>query len=161
MTPRKELFINIKQALSQLPVLELVDLQRKQFSQPKEDYPTYFTAALIEIKAVQWETMVEQKQAGKVTVEVVFYSKDGWMDQHNGTADPEHGLIEIDVIDSIVEKLQGLNGDSFKTLDLSSEESVDEADEMMSYKLSFTTVIYRKINPKYTATKMNITQPIP
>lgn len=157
MTPRKELFIKVKEALATLSALELVDLQRKQFNQPKENYPEYFTAALIEIKAVKWEMMVEQKQKGTATIDVIFYCKDGWMDQHNGTTDPEHGLMEIDVIDSIVEKLQGLKGDSFKPLDLSNEESVDEADEMMSYRMSFTTVIYRKINPKYTLRTATIT----
>lgn len=157
MTPRKELFIKVKESLSELTVLELVDLQRKQFSMPKENYPSYFTAALIEIKAIDWESMVEQKQVGKATVDVIFYCKDGWMDQHNDTTDPEHGLIEIDIIDSIVEKLQGLRGDTFKQLDLSNEENVDESFEMMSYRLSFTTVIYRKINPKYAAKKLTIT----
>jgi hypothetical protein len=159
MTPRKELFIKVKESLAELTVLELVDLQRKQFSQPKENYPSYFTAALIEIKAIDWETMVEQKQVGKATVDVIFYCKDGWMDQHNDTTDPEHGLIEIDVIDTIVEQLQGLKGDYFKPLDLSNEETVDEADEMMSYKLSFSTVIYRKINPKFSSKKISITAP--
>ena len=89
MTPRKEVFIKMKQSLSELTVLELVDLQRKQFSQPKENYPSYFTAALIEIKAIDWQTMVEQRQEGKATVDVIFYCKDGWMDQHNDTTDPE------------------------------------------------------------------------
>jgi hypothetical protein len=157
MTPRKELFIKTKEALATLSTLELVDLQRKQFNQPKENYPTYFTAALIEIKAVKWEIMVEQNQKGTATIDVTFYCKDGWMDQHNGTTDPEHGLMEIDVIDSIVEKLQGLKGDTFKPLDLSNEESVDEAEEIMSYRMSFTTVIYRKINPKYTLKTATIT----
>ncbi|MFB9065578.1 hypothetical protein ACFFUQ_16270 [Flavobacterium branchiarum] len=136
--------------------MELVDLQRKQFSMPKENYPSYFTAALIEIKAITWQTMVEQKQEGKATVDVTFYCKDGWMDQHNGTADPEHGLIEVDVIDNIVEQLQGLRGDSFKQLDLTNEESVDDAFEMMSYKLSFSTVIYRRINPRFSSRKISI-----
>jgi hypothetical protein len=156
MTPRKELFIKTKLALAELPILELVDLQRKQFSMPKENYPSYFTAALVEIKAITWQTMVEQKQEGKATVEVIFYCKDGWMEQYSGTADPEHGLIEIDVIDSIVEKLQGLRGDTFKQLDLSNEESVDEAFEMMSYKLSFSTTIYRHINPRFNSKKISI-----
>lgn len=155
MTPRKELFITVKEALAELPILELVDLQRKQFTNPKENYPSYFTAALIEIKAITWQTMVEQKQEGKATVDITFYCKDGWMDQHNGTTDPEHGLMEIDVIDSIVEKLQGLKGDTFKQLDLSNEETVDEADEMMSYKISFSTIIYRPINGKYSKQKIS------
>ncbi len=154
MTPRKELFIKIKEALALIPQLELVDLQRKQFSNPKENYPTYWTAALIDIKNINWESMVEQKQEGKCNVEITLYCKDGWMDQHDGTADNEHGLIEIDLIDTIVEQLQFLQGDYFKPLEQTADETEDSDGEIMSYKISFSTVLYRKINPKYTSKKL-------
>lgn len=150
MTPRKELYIKIKEALTQIPQLELVDLQRKQFSNPKENYPTYWTAALIEIKAVRWESMVENKQEGECTVDVILYTKDGWLDQHDTTADDDHGLVEIDLQDTIVENLQFLKGDYFKPLQLTNEANEDEDSEMMSYRLSFSTLIYRRINPKYS-----------
>ncbi len=150
MTPRKELYIKIKEALTQIPQLELVDLQRKQFSNPKENYPTYWTAALIEIKAVRWESMVENKQEGECTVDVILYTKDGWLDQHDTTADDDHGLVEIDLQDTIVENLQFLKGDFFKPLQLTNEANEDEDSEMMSYRLSFSTLIYRRINPKYS-----------
>lgn len=157
MTPRKEIFIKTKEALSEISQLEMVDLQRKQFSQPKDNWPSYFTAALIEIRAINWTTMVEQKQEGKVTIDVTFYCKDGFSDFHKGTTDPEHGLVEIDIIDNIVEQLQGLKGETFKPLNLSNEEAVDEAEEIMSYRLSFETSIYRSINSKYTYKKLKIT----
>ena len=156
MTPRKELFIKIKEALSDIPALELVDFQRKQFANPKDNFPTYFTAALIEIKSIQWQTMVEQKQEGKATIEIMLHCKDGWMDQHNGTLDPENGLIEIDLIDNIVEELQGLRGEQFKALDLTNEETVEEVAEIMSYKISFSTAIYRKIKPRYSGIKITV-----
>ena len=154
MTPRKELFIKIKEVLALIPELELVDLQRKQFSNPKENYPTYWTAALIDIKNITWETMVEQKQEGKCNVEITLYCKDGWLDQHNGTNDDEHGLIEIDLIDTIVEGLQFLQGDYFKPLHQTADETEDSDGEIMSYKISFSTLLYRKINPKYTFKKL-------
>lgn len=156
MTPRKELFIKIKEALTQIPELELVDLQRKQFSNPKENYPSYWTAALIEIKAVRWESMVENKQEGECTIDVILYTKDGWLDQHDTTADQEHGLIEIDLQDTIVEKLQFLKGDYFKPLELTNEANEDEDSEMMSYRLSFSTLIYRRVNPQYSLKKITI-----
>ena len=156
MTPRKELFIKIKEALTQIPELELVDLQRKQFSNPKENYPSYWTAALIEIKAVRWESMVENKQEGECTIDVILYTKDGWLDQHDSTADQEHGLIEIDLQDTIVEKLQFLKGDYFKPLELTNEANEDEDSEMMSYRLSFSTLIYRRVNPQYSLKKITI-----
>ena len=154
MTPRKELFIKIKEVLALIPELELVDLQRKQFSNPKENYPTYWTAALIDIKNITWETMVEQKQEGKCNVEIILYCKDGWLDQHSGTNDEEDGLIEIDLIDIIVEQLQFLQGDYFKPLHQTADETEDTDSEIMSYKISFSTLLYRKVNPKYTLKKL-------
>lgn len=154
MTPRKELFIKIKEALAAIPQLELVDLQRKQFSNGKENYPGYWTAALIDIQDIKWETMVEQRQEGNCNIEITLYCKDGWMDQQNGTADNEHGLIEIDLIDNIVEKLQLLQGDYFKPLQQTGDSSDDLISEIMSYKINFNTLLYRKINPKYTNVRL-------
>ncbi|WP_286913125.1 hypothetical protein [Flavobacterium sp. UBA4197] len=160
MTPRKELFIKIQKALADnIPELELVDLQRKQFSNPEKGYPTYWTAALISISKIDWETMVENKQEGACTVEITLYCKDGWLDQHFGTGDAEHGLIEVDLIDKIVENLQFLEGDYFRVLELSDESSGDESDEIMTYTLTFTTNIYRRINPKYKRVSLTINQP--
>lgn len=158
MTPRKELFIKVKEKLKEIPELELIDLQRKQFTNEKENYPSYYTAALIEIRSITWAMMVEQKQEGKCTLDVTFYCKDGWMDQHDSTSDPEHGLIEIDIIDNIIEKLQGIQGEQFKPLNHVFEEPVEEGEEIMSYKLSFETSLYRFINPKYTYQKLKITE---
>lgn len=156
MTPRKELFIKIKQALTNIPDLELVDLQRQQFNNPKQNYPSYWTAALIAIKSIAWETMVEQSQEGTCDIEVTLYCKDGWLDQHNDTADAEHGLIEIDLIDAIVEQLQFLQGSCFQPLQQTADESEDGDGEIMSYKITFSTVVHRKINPKYTLKKITL-----
>jgi hypothetical protein len=156
MTPRKELFIKVKEALATLTQLELVDLQRSQFSMPKENYPEFFTAALIDIKNIAWDTMVNQRHEGTATIEVIFYCKDGWMDQYNDTADPEHGLIEIDVIDLIAEKLQGLKGDTFRALDLEGEEALGADGEMMSYRLTFSTTIYKIIKTKYLSINLGL-----
>ena len=151
MTPRKELFTKIQEALKNgVQELELVDLQRKQFANPEKNYPNYWTSALIDIKAIRWESMVENKQEGECTVDVTLYCKDGWLDQHDGTADANGGLTEIDLIDSMVESLQFLKGDYFKPLELSNESSEDVDSEIMSYTLSFTTLIYRRVNPRYS-----------
>lgn len=94
--------------------------------------------------------MVENKQEGECTVDVTLYCKDGWLDQHDGTADTNGGLTEIDLIDAMVESLQFLKGDYFKPLELSNESSEDVDSEIMSYTLSFTTLIYRRVNPRYS-----------
>lgn len=154
MTPRKELFVKVQQALQAIKELEYVDLDRRQFNQPKENIPSYFTAALIKINKIDWESMVENKQEGKCEIQITLYCKDGWMSQHSGTEDPSNGLIEIDIIDLIVEALQNLQGDYFKPLKQLTDEPGEDLDEMMSYKVNFTTTLYRRLNYKYRSVKL-------
>jgi len=147
MTPRKELFTKVKEELLKIPELELIELQRKQFSSGKDNYPDFYTVALIEIKSITWTAMVQQKQEGKCTIDIHFYCKDGWVN-------PD--LIEIDIVDKIVEKLQGLHGDQFTPLHHSLEEPGNETEEIMSYKLSFETSMYMS-DTKYTYKKIKLT----
>lgn len=157
MTPRKELFIKIKQQLQSIQALELIDLYRGQFENPTEQYLTIWTAALIRIGSISYETMTEHLQEGTATVEVLFYCKDGWTDQHDGTADSEYGLLEIDVLDEITDKLQFLQGEQFKPLELTDESTeIQTADGIMSYKLSFSTRIYRRTHYAYTPIKLQL-----
>lgn len=155
MTPRKELFIKIKEVLMEIPQLEFVDLDRGQMS--SEKFPQLFVSALINIKKIDWETMTEQNQEGKASVEITLYCRDGWADQHQHTADPNHGLNEIDLLDNIAEKLQFLNGEQFKPLEQTEDETISQTMEgIFAYKQSFSTMIYRKLNPNYKPIKMKL-----
>ena len=148
MTPRKELFIKIKEALMTIPELELVDLERGQMQDEK--HPHLFVAALIKINKISWETMTEQNQEGDCNVDVTLYCRDGWLNQFNETEDIEHGLNEIDLMDAIAEKLQFLKGEQFIQLQQTDDET--ESQDMtgiFAYRQSFNTGIYRKLNPKY------------
>jgi len=158
MTPRKELFIAVKEALVTIPQLELVDFFRGQFSEGSTK-PNLWTAALIRINNIVYETMTEHNQESIATVDVILYCIDGWMAQHNRTTDPEHGLIEIDLQDAIVDKLQFLKGEQFKPLQ-QTEDETEEATQngIMSYRSTFTTRIYRTIQPKYQKRKITINQ---
>lgn len=101
--------------------------------------------------------MTEQHQEGSCTLDIILYCKDGWMDQHNNTSDPESGLMEIDLLDKIAEKLQFLQGEQFKPLQQTEDETDDiTMSEMMSYRQSFKTKIYRTIAPKYQSKKISI-----
>lgn len=157
MTPRKEIFIKIKEALQTIPQFELVDLDRGQMSAEKE--PHLFVAVLIRINRINWETMTEQNQEGRASVDVTLYCRDGWLNQYQNTEDTEHGLNEIDLLDAIAEKLQFLRGEQFKPL----EQTGDEIDSQtmkgnFAYRLSFDTMIYRKLAPKYKTVKMSLKQ---
>lgn len=156
ITPRKELFITIKNKLKEIPELEYIDLHRNQFNkEDKEDFPSYWTAVLIRINQITWDTMTEQHQEGRCSIDVILYCKDGWMDQHNNTSDPEDGLMEIDLLDAIAEKLQFLFGTQFKPLQHTDDETEEATmDEMMSYRQSFSTMLYRTLAPKYQPKKI-------
>lgn len=155
MTPRKELFIKIKTALMTIPELELVDLERQQMQSDK--FPDLFVSALIKINKITYETMTEQNQEGTTSIDVVLYCRDGWMNQHNGTEDAEHGLNEIDLLDEIAEKLQFLLGDQFTPLQQTDDETQEQTMKgMFSYRQSFSTMIYRKLAPKYQTKKITL-----
>ena len=70
MTPRKELFIKIKQALMTIPELELVDLERQQMQSDK--FPDLFVSALIRINKITYQSMTEQKQEGDANIDVIL-----------------------------------------------------------------------------------------
>ena len=153
MTPRKELFISIKQALMTIPELELVDLDRQQMQSDK--FPHLFVSAMIKINKITYETMTEQNQEGTTSVDVVLYCRDGWMEQHNGTEDENHGLNEIDLMDDIADRLQFLKGDQFTPMQQTDDETQGQTmDGIFSYRQSFSTMIYRKLASKYQNRKI-------
>lgn len=155
MTPRKELFIKIKETLLTIPQLELVDLERGQMQSDR--FPDLFVSALIKINRISYETMTEQNQEGNTSVDVILYCRDGWMDQHQGTTDFEHGLNEIDLLDAIAEKLQFLFGEQFKPLQQTEDEIMEQSMKgLFSYRQSFSTMIYRKLAPQYTTQKIKL-----
>lgn len=156
MTPRKELFVKIKNQLKTITALEMVDLHRKQFE--SEKFPNLLVAALIRINRITWVTMTEQNQEGTATVDIIFYCRDGWNEQHAGTNDLNEGLTEMDILDEIAEKLQFLSGEQFTWL----EQIEDETEEqgmagIFSYRQSFSTNIYRKLAPKYQNKTVKLT----
>lgn len=158
MTPRKEIFINVKQRLATINALEIIDLQRGQFDRDEKHYPNCYTAALIQVMPIQYTTMTEHKLEGQCTFHIDFFCKDGWMDQFNTTPDQEHGLIEIDVLDEITNAIQFLQGDYFKPVQLINEEELRiSEDGIMSYRLTFSTLVYKQLDYQYQ--NINLTTP--
>ena len=148
MTPRKELFIKIKQVLDAIPQLEYIDLHRNQFDD--QSFPDSMVSALIKINKIDWQNMPEQSQEGNTTIDIVLYCRDGWMDQHNGTTDAGHGLNEIDLLDTIAAKLQSLKGDYFGALHhMDDETEQQDMKGIFVYRQSFSCNLYRKLAPKY------------
>lgn len=156
MTPRKEIYIKIKDTLKTIPELELIALFNNKFD-AEGIYSGEWTAAVIKIDSIKWEPMVEWRKKGECTIDVLLYCKDGWMDQHHKTTDPNDGLSEIDLLDTLVEKLEFLTGENFKPLNLSEEETEEvEIPGIIKYRQSYTTQLYRVINNPYTYQTLTI-----
>ncbi|QIL40583.1 hypothetical protein G7074_15705 [Pedobacter sp. HDW13] len=161
MTPRKELFLAVKDKLTAITGIEYVDLHRKQFGPGNENYTQYYTGCLIKILPIQWSTMVEQRQEAAATIEIKLYTRDGFADHISGTMGNSDGLAEIDLIDRIAAQLQFLKGDTFKALQQLAEENVVEDEEagvmgISIDKLTFSTVFYQVTTSKYTPQKITI-----
>ncbi len=157
MTVRKTIYKTITDALSEISELEYIDLYRAQFENPEVNYPDIFTAALIRIENIDYETMTNEMQEGTAEIDILFYCKDGYADQHFGTADAENGLKEIELLDTIVDKLQFLHGEGFSPLEQTSEGTEEIAQgRIMSYRLSFSTMIHRKTKSDYGTAKLNL-----
>ena len=158
MTPAKELFIAIQARLKTIAKLELIDLDRNQFNKGRDEYPGCFTAALIKTPRIEYETLVGQTKEGNAEIEIILYCKDGWLDQHQNTSDIENGLIEIDLIDDIVNTLEGLQGISFNSLQQVSESENEVAeDDLLSFSIVFNAKVFKTINKKFTNSNVTFT----
>ena len=157
MTPRKELYIALRDALAAIPEVELTDLDRGQYADPEGSYPTQYTAALVRINRIDYTTAIENGQDGTVSVDINLYCKDGWMDQHASTADPDGGLMEIDLLDTVTDAVQYLEGDRFGKLEQVGEESNDPLPGgIMWYTATFSCKIYKKTKYAFAKARLNI-----
>lgn len=153
MTPRKELYLKIKEKLQSITELELIGLYRGQTLKEIGNY----TAVLIKSPRIQYQTMTESRKQGEAEVELILYVKDGFFNQNQISKDQNFGLKEIDLLDKIHEVVEFLSGDNFTPLKLTLEDEGDITEEgIMSYRLVFQTEIYKQINYKYINKKLTL-----
>jgi hypothetical protein len=159
MTSRKRLFLDVQNQLKTVTELEVIDYHRNQFAEGVNQYPNQYTAALIKIDVTDYASMTEGiKEGSNAIVEIHLYIKDGWMDQHQNTSDPEGGLIEIDLIDKIEEALENLTGNDYRPLKVIQEDEIpNEGEPIMGFIIKFGTKIFKRINYGYTKTAIQIT----
>ncbi len=140
MTPRKELYIVIKNALTPINAIELIDLHRNKLKLPE-----LFTAVFIKINQIEWQNMTNQNQEGKCSVALTLICQEGWANQFNNTTDANDGLSEIELLDTIIAKINGLHGNSFTDLQLASEADNEDETNTTSYTLTFECLVYRNL----------------
>ncbi len=151
MPIRKDIYLNVKEHLKAIKTVELIDLYRGQFGGGiPEVYGNIYTACLIDISSIEWETMTGQKQEGNLSISIYLYVKDGFAHQFQGSSDHNNGFNEIDLIETIVNTLQFIKTDGFKPLELSREDSLGSPIKgLMSYKLEFNTRCYHILPQKF------------
>lgn len=155
MTPRKELFIEVKKALKSMPELELVDLQRNQMN--NSQLANFFVFALISINATEWKCRTEQNLEGEATLLIDLYCRDGWQKHQQSSQYLGEELMEIDLIERMAETLQFLSGKLFQSLTLKSDEVITNSiNGMFQYRLSFSCKLYHKLKPFYKNRKITI-----
>ena len=151
MEPKEEIYLLIRDRISEISDIEYVDFNRGQYAPGKETYPAYDIACLIGIANIQWQTMTEQLQEGVATVEVTLYTRDGFAATHFGTENENDSLAALTLANQIAEKLQLLKGNLFKPLEQIKEENLEiNINAIAAYKLTFTTLIYRKTTSRYS-----------
>jgi len=147
MTPRKEIYLAIKEELLTIPEMTYVDLQRNQFAPGKASYPPYAVACLVKVVSIQWDAMSEQMQEGSALVEATLYLFETHPDPEVEGVD---ALVAMDLIDTITAKLRFLKGELFKPLEQILDEAIEtDVDGLLAYKLSFIATIYKRTAARY------------
>ena len=151
---RKELITSAKTALAAIGKFELIDLQKGQFSDPEGNFGTIYTAALIEVGNIKWETTTGNNKEGEASLKIYLYTKEGFAGQHQGTTSPQDGLQEIELIEQVVEKIEKARGKGLKPFLLESEGAITPPGfGMMAYQLDFHTYVYYQ-NQRYKNQKI-------
>lgn len=111
----------------------------------EKQYPFNFPAGFISIGRIQWEDMTLNVQEGNVLIDVyLFFNKFG--DTFEGATDKEDSFADIDVVETIADELQWLEGSPFKELTLVIEEDLAERYNRPGWKLTFKTIVYKQVN---------------
>lgn len=149
MSVRKEIYNKVSAELKTLDFMQWIDLFKGQMTNKNDSYPTGFPSAFISIGRINYEDMTMGIKEGKLILDIyVFFNKGG--DTFVDAEDKDTSLEILDQTDTIVETLEGLQGDFFTEINQSGEEDLTERYQRPAYKLSFDTLIYKRINkPDY------------
>ncbi|TDL99610.1 MAG: hypothetical protein C4K58_06880 [Flavobacteriaceae bacterium] len=155
MTPRSELFIKIKEALSGLPFFELIDWNKGQFDNPENSlYGTIYTAALISVDGIEWGNRSGEVKEGTATITITLHTKDGYQNQFEGVDDPHEGLSEIYLIDQTTTALEFLTGEYFKPLQLTNEGGLPTTEGDFAYTLTYETTCFNQLPKRYVFNRL-------
>lgn len=149
MSVRIEIYNKVSAKLKELDFMEWIDLFKGQMTNKNDSYPTGFPCSFVSIGRINYEDMTMGIKEGRLILDIyVFFNKGG--DTFIGAEDKDTSLEILNQIDSVIETIEGLLGEFFTEINQSGEEDLTQSYQRPAYKLSFDTLIYKRIKkPDY------------
>lgn len=120
-----------------------IDVWKAQVGK-KESYPFNFPAFFISTKRIAWGDMTLDVKEGNVQIEIwLFFNK--YADTFEGAEDQNSSFDDIETVENITDALQWTEGEPFSEMTLIVEEDLSGAYERPAFKLTFETIVYKKI----------------
>lgn len=101
-----DLFYAIKQRLSSIEGISLIDENWGQLTNWEEGYPVTYPAILIDAPTVEWTSSTREEQRGEATVTVALVI-DCYHDTHYGSTQEQEASEHIQLMDSVNALLHG------------------------------------------------------
>jgi hypothetical protein len=140
----KDIYLRIKKtAEKEMPYLQYIDLQKKQFEKATENYPIPIPALLVEFKGADFSNIGKQGQIGDSSVNIYFY-KNLVTDTFNDAELESETLELLDVKDKLFQVFQGLKIASTSRLIRKSESDFVFENDYVYFWATFTFVQYEK-----------------
>jgi hypothetical protein len=134
----KELYLLIAERIRELlPDVGHTDLFNRQFDRLSEEYPLAFPAILIELQA-SFTGKGKGKQDGAWTI-TLHIGQELYADSYMGSDSQGKALEILDFVDRVYLALQGFEGAKLSPLERTSLEPDSDHDNLVVYKMSFTT----------------------
>lgn len=140
MNARKEVYNKTSTKLHELEFFAWIDLYKGQLNS-NQDHPTGFPCAFISVGNIEYQNMTNGIREGKTLVEIyLFFEKGG--DTFFTAKDKETSLSILDIVSSVADNLEHLEGECFTSFELTNESDLTERYQRPAYKISYTTLIY-------------------
>lgn len=142
------LYQELRDKLMTNPLIEHVDLFNQQqfeayIAKQEVAFPT--PAVLIDIQAIQWETMSTGSQKGDTIIDFYILQEQyssSHTNKYGGSENVSNALEKIDNFENIHVYLQTFSGSVFENLDRVESLLDNDHDALRSDKLSYKTTVY-------------------
>lgn len=149
MKTRKEIYQKITEKLQPLKdndTIKYIDLNKGQLQSPEKSFPFGFPCVLIQIDAIRYSHMVEDRVEGEATITLLIAYRHNF-DSFVGSPSKSSSEDLLDLFDTIIDTLGYTRGDNFTDLHLSSEQFLPyDFKGLHVHQLTYTATTYHQIH---------------